>query len=332
MIKSIRPSLAEHGKIKIGGKGDLKKSKSGGTYRIPKKFDHFVVTTNEKDGTDNFMPDKKIMDKLKNPNEINIRLPYDNPELNFLTRLAFYKGHKLMCSGDGEKADRLKKDKKGELTKKTHEIVCDPHICPYHQNKQCKASGLLSVILPDAEQVGGFYKFRTSSWNSIQQIMSSLAFIKSKTAGILANIPLVLEIIIKQDANHGKLTTVNIKYNGNMESLRASASDEMVNRAKFNLDIKQIESDAIKAGITNDNDDPTDVEDEFYTPKDQETNVVKTNTINADSFATPATSETAENKTETGNAEKVKKGEKIETIEDGESLDKNEDKGVGDLI
>jgi len=52
------PRLAEVGKIKIGGKGKKVTSKKGAQFRVPEKYDHFVITTNFKDPrTDDFVVD-----------------------------------------------------------------------------------------------------------------------------------------------------------------------------------------------------------------------------------------------------------------------------------
>ena len=52
-------TFVEIGKIKIGGKGAAKQSRSGGTYRTPEKYDHFVITTLFRDkSTENFLLDE----------------------------------------------------------------------------------------------------------------------------------------------------------------------------------------------------------------------------------------------------------------------------------
>lgn len=50
MIKGLKPKLAEGGKIKIGGKGEARQSRSGGTYRVPRKDNHFTITTTQREG------------------------------------------------------------------------------------------------------------------------------------------------------------------------------------------------------------------------------------------------------------------------------------------
>ena len=46
--KGLNPRFAEVGKIKIGGKGETKKTSGGKDFQIPVRYDHFVVTTTER--------------------------------------------------------------------------------------------------------------------------------------------------------------------------------------------------------------------------------------------------------------------------------------------
>jgi len=118
MIKNgLIPRLAEVGKIKIGGKGETRKSKDGKPYQLPIRFNHFVVTTTEKGENGNFVINHDIMKKLGNePKEISIRLPFDDIDMNFYTSFQYYHGSKCVCRGDGEKATRLSKDNKENRT------------------------------------------------------------------------------------------------------------------------------------------------------------------------------------------------------------------------
>ena len=67
MIKGIRPALAEGGKIKIGGLGEPRQSKKGGTYRLPVKLDHFLITKTNRVSDDpnaDLEPDTELMAAL----------------------------------------------------------------------------------------------------------------------------------------------------------------------------------------------------------------------------------------------------------------------------
>ena len=65
MIKNLIPSLPEHGKIKAGTKGEEVVSSQGNKFRLPKKLDHFIITTTERDQDGNLVLDTDLMDKLK---------------------------------------------------------------------------------------------------------------------------------------------------------------------------------------------------------------------------------------------------------------------------
>src|SRR4051812_12962875 len=43
MVRNLRPGLPERGKIKIGVKGEVRKSKGGNEFQPPQKLDHFVI-------------------------------------------------------------------------------------------------------------------------------------------------------------------------------------------------------------------------------------------------------------------------------------------------
>lgn len=281
MIKSLPIRLAEIGKIKIGGKGPERTSKSGKKFRIPQKYDHFVIVKNEKDQYGNFIIDKNIQNKIGNEcRKIPIVLLFDDINLNLLSSFQYYHGHKCVCRGDGETAERIIKGEK-KL------IPCPNSECEFLQAKRCKPSGLLSCMLPLAESVGGVYKFRTTSWNTVSNLQSSLALIKMQTGGNLAGIPLYLEMIKKQTEEHGAIEMVNIGFDGSIANLQKAAIAEEKRREQLKIDISKVETIAIESGVIEDNDDPQDVEDEFYTDEKKGINH-RLQTIDADAFATPA--------------------------------------------
>lgn len=226
-IKGISPQLCECGKIKIGKKGEARPSKGNGTFRLPTKLDHFVVTTTEKNSEGDFLEDKNIMGIIGNDcKAIPVRLLYDEAELNFPTSYAYYDSAACVCRGDGENA----KLADGEL------VSCDPDSCPWFKERKCKPNGVLSVILEDAPRVGGVYKFRTTSWNSIRNLTSAMGFIKGLTGGVLAGLPLVLTVQPKTTLIPGTKSTtvifmVNIEYKGSIGAMMSYAREEAQQRA-----------------------------------------------------------------------------------------------------
>ena len=103
----LRPTLPEFGKIKIGGKGETRKTSNGKEFQIPVKFDYFVITTLQRDETGNFIKDEVLHKALSEKygtehfTRIPIRLLYNDPSMNFPSRLVCYKGKSAVCSGDG---------------------------------------------------------------------------------------------------------------------------------------------------------------------------------------------------------------------------------------
>ncbi|KKK64397.1 hypothetical protein LCGC14_2984610, partial [marine sediment metagenome] len=191
MIKNLNPALAERGKIKIGLKGELRKSGKGNDYQLPKKLDHFRIVTMEKGADNNYIVDREIHKIYDNtPKEIAVRLLYDDIESNMQTRYACYKGRQQWCTGDGETATRIVDGSRTPVT-----CPCERQNVDYKGgNDKCKMNGALSVIIEGAEVVGGVWKFRTTSYNSIMGILGGLALIKKVTGGPLAGILLTLKI------------------------------------------------------------------------------------------------------------------------------------------
>lgn len=261
MIKNIQPRLCEIGKIKIGGKGRETTTKSGKKMRLPVKYDHFVITKTTKDSDDNFEVDKDLMAQLGGkPKELSIRLLFDDIDLNFQTSYSCYKGKKCFCRGDGEKAMRI-----NDETGIRKEISCIPEECEYKQKGYCKISGILSCLLPQASRIGGVYKLRTHSYNSVVNVLSALQFLSLATNGMLFNLPLKLELIEKETEEHGKIKVVNIAFDGNMDQLNNTIVQEKQRRLSGNIDVKKIEEKAVNSGLLEDNEEDEEIENEFYT-------------------------------------------------------------------
>lgn len=242
-IKGLTPRLAECGKVKIGKKGKVITSQKGNQFRPPQKLDHFIITTMDKNSEDDFVVDEIIMSKLgENCKEIPVRLPYDDPSLNFPTSYSLYESAACKCRGDGETAETSD----GKI------IDCDPATCPNSKNGKCKPNGVLSVILDDAPRVGGVYKFRTVGWNSINNLFSSMEFIRGLTNGFLAGLPLMLTLTPKHTTIPGKGTPVtiymvNLEYRGSLADLAKAIRQTMDTRELMKYSVKDFEKLAEEA-------------------------------------------------------------------------------------
>jgi len=264
MIQNFNYRLAEVGKIKIGTKGSERTSKKGGKYRIPTKLEYFSITTLERGKDDILIPDVQIMEKLgSEPKQLDIMLLYDDVDLNFQTCFAYYSGKKCVCRGDGKLAERTLKD--GAI----ESVDCNPKICPYYAKNTCKISGILSCVLPSANQVGGVYKFRTHGYNSVSNILSGLKFLFGLTNGVLASVKLKLTLSPKTvDIPTGGTSIIyaaNVIYEGTIESLLNHALKIAEHRIKNKINMEALEYNAKKSILLKDNDSPADVEEEFYT-------------------------------------------------------------------
>lgn len=259
-IKGFEPVLPELGKIKIGKKGQLQKSNRGSDYQRPLKLDHFQIVGLERGPDNNLLVDtalhKLIGDK---PRELDVVFPYNEIDLNFLTFYAWYSSRVIRCRGNGEIAFRL-----DEKTGDYNEIPCDPSTCPIHtppppknQSQKpspvlCKPNGILSAILMKAPRLGGVYKFRTTSYHTIRNILSSLQMIKQLTGGSLAGIPLKLTLkpqTVNPKGTAGAIVVhvVSVEWVGTLEELYAKALEQAGMRAKSLTDLRVFEEQTRKA-------------------------------------------------------------------------------------
>lgn len=291
MIKNLCPGLMEMGKIKIGNKGAVRKSATGSEWQAPQKLDHFLITTNERGKDNNLIVDETLHKLFGDaPKSIPVRLIYDDISLNFATRYICYYGKTVFCSGDGEEAQRLQADKKTYATRSCPCERQDPKFAgdvvdgkvKAGQGK-CKINGILSVIIDGAQSVGGVWKFRTTSYNSVVGILSSLALIQRITGGRLAGIPMNMTVSPKtvQDPIQGNQQTiyvVGLQYAGTMDTLRDTGYQIALTEAKHGISMQRIEEDArlmlTHTPATGLGDDLTDdVIAEFY-PEEAEAEMV----------------------------------------------------------
>jgi len=260
IIKGFQPSLKEIGKIKIGGKGEERHKQGGGTYRIPVKFDHFEITSLIRDEKGDFMKDH-VMDILdEKPQSIDILLLFNDPTLNFVSWYAQYQGGKCLCKGDGVTARQAD----------GAQIECSPDTCPQYAAKKCKPNGILSVILTKSPRLGGVYKFRTTSYNSIRSILSSMFFLSSITGGVLAMIPLKLtvspmQVQPKDSAHPQTIYVVNIEFSGTAPELLEKTFEIQKYQGAMRESIIKLESTA-RAVLTapESREEINDIEAEYY--------------------------------------------------------------------
>ena len=269
MIKNLDLMLAEVGKIKIGTKGDLRKGKNG-DYRMPVKLSHFLITTMGRDRNDLLIPDAEMMEKYgEKPTELDIMFMSDDIEEIFQTSYALFAGSKCKCRGDGETAIRVNRDGSSE------KIKCDTLTCPFYADEnskaKCKMNGVLSCLLSKSTRLGGVYKFRTTGFHSVRNVLSSLAFIQKLTGGRLAAIPFKLTLAMKTSSKPGvaPFYAVNVVYQGTANEMLECVINEAKNRALLKHDMKMLELkvDTIDGALSPE--EMKDITEEFY-PENQE--------------------------------------------------------------
>ncbi|NIO16095.1 MAG: hypothetical protein GTN70_03710, partial [Deltaproteobacteria bacterium] len=130
MINGLQPSLAEGGKIKIGGKGKEIKSRKGNKFRPPEKYDHFIITTTTRDRAGDLIVDTELMQALLDDDwgdddgklrKIPITVHEDTFDKIMPTFYAAYAGKKLACRGDGQVATRYRFNDRRERLDETFE-------------------------------------------------------------------------------------------------------------------------------------------------------------------------------------------------------------------
>jgi len=273
MIKNLKMGLPEFGKIKAGTKGEEIVSTGGKKFRLPKKLNHYIVTTTERDEDGNFMLDNELMDNLKKSGAIldtdknivgiPIRLLYNSIDLDFHTRYAAYVGGKCVCSGDGEKG----RTRDGRDVK----CPCKQQDNDYEGKDKCKANGRLICLIDGAPVVGACHILRTTSINTVKSILASLAFIQTAASGNLAFLP--LHLILKPKTTSipgtGQPVTVyvsSIIYRGSIESLRKDALGMAKDKAQYLIAMDTVEESAreLLDKMDETEQEQADIQQEFY--------------------------------------------------------------------
>ena len=278
-IRILRQGLPVIGFAKIGfpnPKG------SDGKMKAPTKLDHLELTTTQRDDAGRLMPDVELMaDLIRNgaqtcggcprskqlaelcgiaefekglPTAIEIGLPFDDPDLVFPNRLAYYKGRTVFCSGDGEQAMRSTVLRREKRDGKDVDVLgpAEPfgpcgNACPDFEDRRCKPTGRLRFVLRDQQTVGGIYEFRTTSWGSIANISASLDMIRAMTGGTLAWLPLTFAVAPQtvQPKGGGAANTAYIArlyFDGSPEQLVETVRDRLAIRAPMIAEIRQLEA------------------------------------------------------------------------------------------
>ena len=241
-------SFVEIGKIKIGGRGIARQSKSGGTYRQPEKYDHFVITTLFRDDkTENFVLDTPLMDALKDHADkdgkirsIPILFGSNNLDEVMQTSYTWYIGKTCGARTDGQTITFFCDPKTGQRLPEPKEYKwhTDYLELPDPTSRQPKKllkrfTTLNCMIASPAARFGGFYRFRTTSEISSRQLYGSLMHFagpRGLCPGTLRGLPFRLVVRPMPVAPDGKpsiVQVVHVEYvNSDLKALQAAAHDQ----------------------------------------------------------------------------------------------------------
>jgi hypothetical protein len=186
--------LPRLGKIRLGIK---KENDEGNSYPLP--TDYFVC------------PDevKKVFGEK--PKELRVMFPTENSEQWASQYLRCYSASgSLICRGDRETAVARLLPKPGENTLPTglEEIGCNPNSCGYYKQGQCKRVMNLQFLLPECPGFG-VYQLDTTSFHSMRNVNSALAFIRGVCQRV-SMIPLSLQLVEQEVQPEGWLKTAHV--------------------------------------------------------------------------------------------------------------------------
>lgn len=287
MIKGLRPTLAEAGKIKIGELGPERPGRPGKQpWRPPVKLDHFRITGTTRDQNGDLKLDTALMDVLDKDDDGKIRripivLHSDSVDEIFPTSYAFYAGKRIACRGDGESAVRWSYDAKGRREGGPTECSCTCSKLDVDSKEgKCKPSGTLhcSIVAAGLAIAGSVHKWRTTSWISVQRMFGSFEHIKCHV-GALRGLPLWLVLSPVQVTPPGApASTVYCCHLELRATDLAAAQNKMIELARMRQSLAGLSHDngprmlvAPPAGDDETPEEQEEIAQEFYPEEPEET-------------------------------------------------------------
>lgn len=187
MIKGLAYTTPIIGRISIG-----KMVESAGK-RLPKKEDHFTITTQAQRAGEwivHPLQDKLLKDMgVDKLTSIPVGLMYNNVDLNLSSNYsAFDKATgRQLCVGDGEKAKRV-------VGGKVESVECPgKQMCEFGMRNRCDYYARLHVQIDGQSDDESAFIFRTRGINSVRTLGAKLARLKGRY-GRLVGLPLDLKL------------------------------------------------------------------------------------------------------------------------------------------
>jgi hypothetical protein len=247
--------LCELGKIKIGGKGESRPKAGGGTYRIPKKDDHFTLTTMNRNQAGDLEVDKKLMEELLATyadkdgklRRIPIRVLSNDIEDILQSSWCWYSGKTCGARSDGREVTWTNDPKTGRRLDTPKTEPWKDEFLDYADsrgNKLFKLHFIFSCVIAAKEsRWGGVFKFRSTSRISFNQIYASLIHLSQLTGGILQRMPLMLVVRPIQVSPEGKATTVYVVHvelpGGDMGEVQRIAMEQARWQIEFKAEMQK---------------------------------------------------------------------------------------------
>jgi hypothetical protein len=280
LIKNAKTRLPELGKVKIGEKeAQERQSAKGGTWRAPKKLDHFLITTLERDSRGDLKVDVDLMKKLAPEGcpvdqrgipkltEIPIVLLADELDDAIAQSYCFYPGKTLGGRCDGETCTWFI-DAKGNPRPPISKPCTGEH---EREGWKLHTRFNFGIASGDARW-GGFYSFRTTSEISAEQIPGSLAWLRERTFGVLQGLPLTLCVRPMQVAPDGKPSTVyvvHVEMRGmKIQDLQRQALEAVQTQTQYAKQFEAVRAESRRLlrapGLDEDPVEQADVAEEFH--------------------------------------------------------------------
>lgn len=190
--EGFRPRVPVAGTLKIGSV-EVRAGKS-----VPKKLDHLRFCGPSATASGQY-PDRSDMaeENKAHLRAYTIELVSDDPEVNLdVAYVMAGRGH-VLCRGNGSQAER-RADAKGVLSP---DLPFRPVVagecgedCAFFRQGKCKLASTLRFRIPEKTDMGAVWQFRTTSWNTAQDLLGAMHTLKGLTGGVLARIPLKLSM------------------------------------------------------------------------------------------------------------------------------------------
>lgn len=254
-IKSLIPEMVEVGTIRAGEKYENENGKI-----LPRATEYFRITTKAKNDL-GYELDQEIHDIVgQKPTKLNVRLPCDRADLNFVSFFGRYKASKCECRGDGYTAETFD----GDI------IRCLGKDCEYFINDKCKQHGTLSVILEDAPRCGVIWKFRTTSEEAISNLDAAVTTLTNNARGHVAQLPMSLilkpkEKTIQKGPQRGTKKTfylAHLEYRGGYKQLKEQVA-QILEDPYYMESVKSMER-LMEATIDESPEDQKDIQETFH--------------------------------------------------------------------